>query len=141
MTRNRLETTELRREVWDLRIQGMSVADIAIKLGRSLRAVYYDLEQTTRLIDATQWLESETAVDLARLDKLFHTFWSGALQGDRDDALLCLKVLERKSKMLGLDAPKRVDIRQLVVEWAQREGYDDPAIVLDTVRKLLPGPD
>jgi hypothetical protein len=56
-------------------------------------------------------------LDVARLEGLMEPFYQRATK-DRDVAAgtLCVKILERRALLLGLDSPTRVDIVQMQVE-------------------------
>lgn len=128
-----------RKTVWDMRMAGFTMDEIARKMSIPSGTVKSDIHRELNQIDITRQLESEVIIDLARLERLLRSYWTKAMEGDLDSAIFCMKVLERKSKLLGLDAPKRVDVRQLVVEWAVKEGFD-PEDVLPIASQLIPGP-
>lgn len=47
--------------------------------------------------------------ELARLDRLQSAHWMRALQGDSRSTELCLRISDRRSKLLGLDMPTKID--------------------------------
>lgn len=128
-----------RRRVWELKIQGLNIGQIAAEVGVRPYLVRQDIARTTRMMDVTRWLETEVALDLERLNALMRVWMPLALadppQKDAADTLRW--IFERRSKLLGLDAPKRIDIRAIIADYAQREGleYED---VVDAVRTLIP---
>lgn len=148
-----IEAVAFRRKIWDMRVSGMSTQQIADELSISTRAVQAALQKAVMMIDATKWLEQETELDLERLNRLLSAHWEPAIgrapgtKGPEDlgeppsieHSKFVLQVIERRARLLGLDAPKRVDVRAMVIEWAQKEGLD-PDDVLDVVPKLLPEP-
>lgn len=134
------DITLRRREVWNLKVQGLTIAAIADKMGLAYRTIQTDLHQAAKLVDVTQWLESEVTLDLSRLEAIFRVYYAEALTGESIDAAkLCLDVLARKSKLLGLDAPKRVDIRHIIAEWAHQHGLDVDDVI-DATAGLIPAP-
>jgi hypothetical protein len=137
---------EVRQRVWNLKKEGSSTSEIAQMVGMSERNVRHIIRRTVAEIDVTSWLENEVAVDLARIEGLLKVWWPYATDvpqnGDRPDleaAFFLVKLLERKARLLGLDAPKRVDVRALIVQWAEDHGLD-PDDVIDATADLLPRP-
>jgi hypothetical protein len=59
--------------------------------------------------------------DLGRIDDLFLTYYPLAKQGQGSAAHVCLKLLERKSAMVGHDSPQRLDVH-VVAETADAPG-------------------
>lgn len=49
-------------------------------------------------------------VELRRLEKLWFVHFKNALIGDVDSTKLCLKIMESKRKLMGLDAPTKIDV-------------------------------
>jgi len=57
-------------------------------------------------------------LELQRLDALFAVVWSMAMQGQQSAVDRCIKLMQRRSDLLGLDVPKAVDIStELVVRY------------------------
>lgn len=140
------------KAIFDLYIAGHSVQDIAHKMGLEYRSVQSNLKMAVSKIDVTKNLEMEMARDLTALEQLFKVFWpiaigkvtGGAQDGAQGEPSLehaefIVKVLDRKSKLLGLDANKRVDIYHIIEQWAEREGLN-PEDVIEVVGTLLPAP-
>jgi hypothetical protein len=44
--------------------------------------------------------------------------------GDLDSFAATLKLMERRAKLLGLDAPKKFDVRAIIVQFAEDNGLD-----------------
>lgn len=129
-----------RRRVFEQRIQGMSIQKIADKEGLSYWQIHQDLEAAARLVDVTKYLEHELHLDLQRLDQLFYAWFPAAIAGDADAARIALTIMDRRAKLLGLDAPKRVDVTAMIAVWAEKEGLELQD-VLDVVGTLLPSPE
>ncbi len=71
-----------------------------------------------------------------RLDKALAAIWPEVLAGNFDAVDRMLKIGARRSKLLGLDAPKKIDITQQVTEKALKAGLD-PEEVLREVADIL----
>lgn len=54
-------------------------------------------------------LETLRAQEVARLDRLQAAHWMNALRGDARATEMVLKISDRRSKLLGLDAPQKVE--------------------------------
>jgi hypothetical protein len=100
----------------ELRKAGVSYEMIAQQLGYSNRTSAH--RAVSRLLDAT---EKEVVTDLRemelrRLDDLFRSMYPVALKGNFQAVDRCLKIMERRSKITGLDAPEKTqsDIRQII---------------------------
>lgn len=136
------------KQIWDLYIAGEPLNSIAVKVGVTYRSIQANLKKIVNDIDVTKDLDREIATDLTRLETLFRRFWPYAvgIGGANDGAEpsieygeFILKVLDRKAKLLGLDANKRVDIYAIIESWSSRNGFD-PVDVIDVVGDLLPSP-
>jgi hypothetical protein len=95
---------ELRRAGWtlgeigaDLGISHVSVHKI---IGAALEALREETLEVTE-----QW----RATELARLEAIHRAHWANALAADKDSSEIVLKCMERRAKLLGLDAPKRLE--------------------------------
>jgi hypothetical protein len=57
------------------------------------------------------------AEDLDRLDGLISSWWRPATEGlDPQAAIVILKVLDRRARLLGLDAAQKVDVRAVTAD-------------------------
>jgi hypothetical protein len=90
-----------------------------------------------RDIDVTRYLDTEVKYDLTRIERLIAAYWKRAVAGDLNAAKFVDQMLGRKHKLLGMEAPKKVDIRALVVAWAESRGLP-PEAVIEAAYELLP---
>ncbi len=119
------------RRALELRATGMPYEDIAAMLGVPASTAHdwvtRQLERTlgeeVRQVDAARHLE------LARLDGIFGPQYAKALGGDVRAAETCLKIMERRAKLLGLDAPVKVDVEHRLRELAREHGLDEDWVV------------
>src|SRR5205823_265861 len=108
-----IERVERMRTALELRKAGLNNEEIAKRLG------YHDRAGVSKLIrealratlrepaDALRDLEDE------RLDRLFATAYPKALAGGKDwwrATEMCLRIMERRAALRGLDAPARVTV-------------------------------
>ncbi len=101
----RLEAVQKQRQALQLRLAGVPFAHIAEKLGYrsasgAFKAVSSALERTLREpADAVRKLELE------RLDHFLFRLWPAIQRGEPAAIGQAVKILERRAKYLGLDAP------------------------------------
>jgi hypothetical protein len=76
---------------------------------------------------------------LVRLDQLLQGVWLGAVDGNPAAVGLALRIMERRAKLLGLDAPAKIDIEARVRAIASQPGLD-AGDVLHEVERLLAAP-
>ena len=108
-----------------LRLAGCTLQEIADHVG------YKGPESSRRAIlrEMTRLGEPEGASELRRLesdrlDRLQRGFWPAAIEGDGEAADRVLRIMARRAKLLGLDAPTKQSI-------AYSEGAERAQIVMD----------
>lgn len=93
------------RQVVSLRRQGLTWQDIADQTGYSSPSgaseAYYRASYRVVSVD----VEALRQLENDRLDLLFSSVWEQALAGDYKATDACLKIMSRRAKLLGLDAP------------------------------------
>ncbi|ORX01317.1 hypothetical protein [Mycolicibacillus trivialis] len=99
-----------------------------------------------RLLDRT---EAEEVAEMRyiegeRLDELQRTHWAAALAGDLDAGKMVLKVMERRARLFGLDAPSKVAVEQMTsVEFAEQfielVGRMDSRMLAEAIAQLPGG--
>ena len=107
----RIRTTEKTLKALELRKRGMNYSQIGKELGcaRST-ACRYVLSELENLADKCR----EEAVhvrdlELQRLDALYLKAWEAVEEGDLPSIDRCLRVQERRAKLLGLDAAEKIE--------------------------------
>lgn len=137
--RTKQDLVELRHLLWQDRISGKTYQEISRERRIPLRTVIYNVQAAIREMDATSFLEEEMVVSLTQLTKIQELLWPGVLSLDLEQIDVWYKAHDRKMKLLGLEAPKRVDVYAEIVSWAEREGLD-PGDVVEATATLLPVP-
>lgn len=108
----------------ELRKEGYAYNVIADKLGYKSKgtawaAVNRALKQTRQEpADEVRKLEVE------RLDALYKAMYPQALKGNQGAVDRCLRIAERRAKLLGLDAPEKQEVATKVVIEIEREAGD-----------------
>ena len=122
----RIRTTEKTLKALELRKRGMNYTQIGEELGcaRST-ACRYVLSELENLAEKCR----EEAVhvrdlELQRLDALYLKAWEAVEGGDLSAIDRCLRVQERRAKLLGLDAAQKVDVQGLVDIHFDKEDED-----------------
>jgi hypothetical protein len=114
--------------VMQLRLQGLAPTEIAEKLHVNVNTVHADLRHAVLSVQQRATLETEQLreIELMRLDKLQQPYWTRALKGDVDALDRVLKIMERRAKMLGLDAPARhAVVHTDIDQWRNSEEWQN----------------
>ena len=106
------------------RLSGRSARSISKELRCTVGEVDAALDRVLPKLDNAARLR-HISLDLQRLDALLKTFLARATEAaDAQAGLLCVKILERKAALLGLDTPQKLDIVQVQAEeGAQGQGH------------------
>lgn len=93
----------------ELRMEGKTFATIAKEAGYNSPQAAHDAVK--RALDATlrEPADRLRALELERLDVLWQIQYLNAQAGDVQAMGACMKIMERRAKLLGLDAPVKVD--------------------------------
>jgi hypothetical protein len=119
------------------RLAGRSARSISKELRCTVGEVNAALDRTLPQIDNAMRLR-HISLDLQRLDELLKVFFARAIETvDAQAGLLCVKILERKAAMLGLDTPQKFDIAQVQAQEAP-QGHDR---IFEMIMRIKHGPD
>lgn len=96
-----------------MRLAGLSYERIAAELNYSSRSaaaqdVGRALERAT--IEQRASVELWRGQEIARLDRLQVAAWPAATSGDLRAIDTCVRIIDRRCKLLGLDAPQRLEL-------------------------------
>ena len=92
------------------RLSGKSARAISKQLRCTVGEVNAALDRTLPILDNAARLR-HISLDLSRLDELLKVFFALAIEKeDAEAGLLCVKIMERKSALLGLDQPVKLDV-------------------------------
>ena len=107
---------EREAQALDLRRQGLRLDDIAAQIGVSRSGAHQLLTAAMQRMGAQiqALADEERLLELARLDELWRPVYALALTGDLPAVDRCLRIMERRARLLGLDAPERQE--QVVTE-------------------------
>lgn len=102
-------TEVFRRHVQD----GTPMEELAQEYGVDVAELQRGLNQDLSVFAKEMQYSREIyrALELSRLEQLQSAFWDDALSGSASSGRMVLSIMEKRSKLLGLDAPKEVNIR------------------------------
>ena len=112
----------------DLRIAGATYRQIGAQLGVSEYTAYHDVQDELGRLDATLTEKAERLRDLEarRLDQVTIALQPGIRAGDPRAILAAVRIMERRAKLFGLDAPTKI------------AGPDGEAVSIRIVHRELP---
>ena len=117
MARNRNQTSpstidaKLRAaKALEMRMEGMKFDDIAAELGFSGRQGAYDAVSRELKAITREPAEEVLRLDLERLDKMWGIHYLNAQAGDAMALSSCMRIMERRARLLGLDAPSKNEV-------------------------------
>ena len=101
------ERIDKERSIVELRTEGYVWREIAQIVNMSTAGVYKAYNRAmTRVIAPS--IEEHREMELDRLDILQRTYWQPAVNGNLRAADYVLRVIDKRAKLLGLDAPLKV---------------------------------
>ena len=131
-----IRAVERQRAALDLRKAGKSLQEIADALGyRSHKGAHEAIKAAlvAMLQDAT---DEVRRLEVARLDALLAGIWSEATGGKLFAIDRVLMIMDRRAKLLGLDAPQKVDHEHRIQMLAEANGFD-PDEAVEEARRVL----
>jgi hypothetical protein len=126
----RAKTAERRAKAIAMLLAGVDYDTITQRLGYATRGAA--TKDVQRALEANRAAERESVeelrtVDLMRLDRLQAAVWTKALGGDPRVVETVLKILERRAKLLGLDAVVKQELNATVTSYQVDLGDGDAA--------------
>ena len=94
----------------EMRMEGMKFDDIAAELGFSGRQGAYDAVSRELKAITREPAEEVLRLDLERLDKMWGIHYLNAQAGDAMALSSCMRIMERRARLLGLDAPSKNEV-------------------------------
>jgi len=106
-----VETRAKRLEALELRKRGMTYRQIADTMGCHVGTAHQWVSMAfdELVVQVNETAETVRQMELDRLDTLQEAVWTECLIGDKAAITTMLRVMERRSKLLGLDTPQQVD--------------------------------
>lgn len=107
-----IEAVDKRRQVVELRKSGRGWQEIADEVGYASRGAAHAAFSEALREMVREPVRELVELELARLDTLFLAMWELAKQGDFQATDRAIRIMERRAKLLGLDAPERVEVEE-----------------------------
>jgi DNA-binding CsgD family transcriptional regulator len=103
----KVRTALLEERCLALRLEGLTHREIASRLGIAPSTAYKRVSHALQAVNERNAAEAERlrALELLRLDALQDAIWEKALEGEAQSLTRVLAIMERRAKLLGLDAP------------------------------------
>jgi Homeodomain-like domain len=100
-----------RQKALDLRIAGARYRQIGAQLGVSYQTAYRDVQTALGELATLQAGKAERLreLEVERCDKLQLALWPKARSGDEKAVRTLIAVMDRRAKLLGLDAPTKLE--------------------------------
>lgn len=105
----RVETVERKRQALELRKAGATYDQIAATVGFANRGGAYKAVKAGIREILREPAEEVIQLECARLDEMLRALWPGVMRGDPVSIQRALGVMERRARLLGLDAPKKLE--------------------------------
>lgn len=99
---------EKEKKVLELRLMGVTFDVIAQQVGYASPGSAHNAYKRALLRTLREPAEELRELEVARLDRLLSGIWTKALRGEVSAVQAALKIMERRSKLLGLDAPQKI---------------------------------
>lgn len=100
-----------RIEALELRKTGMAFQRIAEKLGISVGQAHGDVMAALKTLAEKQNVTADECrtLEIARLDAMLEKMWTLVDKSDQGAVDRILRIMERRARYLGLDAPEKID--------------------------------
>lgn len=99
---------ERTKQALEYRKAGLAYAAIAERLGYRDRRTAWQAVHNALMKTLREPADEVRALEVERLDALYLQMFSRAMKGDYGAVDRCIKISERRAKLLGLDAPVKV---------------------------------
>ena len=117
-------------KAFDLRLAGYSYTEIGKKIGVSDTAAYFYVSKTlaAKRESLTEKKADLVELEVSRLDKYIKVLEQKIDNGEEKSIEVCMKAMERRAKLLGLDLPDQHEVKQSV-------SFDD--IPIEELKKMI----
>lgn len=113
----------------ELRMEGKTFEAIAEEVGYAGKQGAYDAVRRSLREIVREPAEELIRLDLERLDAMWGIHYLNAQAGDPQALASCMRIMERRAKLLGLDAPTKV---------AETDPDGNEKVAQPTLIKLVP---
>jgi len=110
------QTIERERQVLELRLAHLRWEDIAKQVGYASGGAAYNAYKRALVRTLQEPADEIRQQEQERLNRLASVYYRQALQGDAQAASLMLKIMERRSRLIGLDQPIKQQVEMTTFE-------------------------
>lgn len=103
------EAREVENQALELRKRGYNYRQVAKALSISVGTAHKYIQRAIDRIPAEN-AEQVRNLELERIDKMLTGVWERATKGDTKAILATVRLMERRARYLGLDAPEKHDV-------------------------------
>ena len=135
--KNRALATERQRQALELHKSGVGYQGIADRLGYAGPSGAYNAVEAALHKTLQEPADELRGLELERLDHLQVAIWDKATSGNLRAVDRVLRIMKRRSQLLGLDAPRRVavsgemTVRAMAEKMAARYGLDMTVVLAE----------
>lgn len=105
--KNDPDVIDKERQVLELRLSGVTFEMIAKKVGFASAGACYNAYKRALIRTLQEPADAVREAEVARLDRLMQSVWVSALRGDVRSVDAVLRIMDRRARYLGLDAPTK----------------------------------
>jgi predicted DNA-binding protein (UPF0251 family) len=111
----------------ELRLAGMSYRQIGDKMGVSQQSAFRYVKTAIKSIqkDYAEKAHELVTIDLAKLKQIELAMYGKVMKGDLNAIDKLLKVMERRARLLGLDAPKQIEVANKTLDITIKRADED----------------
>jgi hypothetical protein len=124
----------------ELRKEGRTFEQIAVEAGYSCKQSAYDAVKRAILEIIREPAEEVLKIDLERLDAIWQIPYLNAQSGDVNAVNTCLKIMERRARLLGLDT-RVVDFKSTDGSMSTRGALDPSKLSTEVMAEILAAKD
>ena len=107
--RNRALSAARRARAVELRTQGLTYEQIAVRLGYANRGTVYRLVSEALKAQTVEAVGEHRSLEVERLDMLQVAVWRKAMEGDVSSAAAAARIIMARCRLLGLEGQGQVD--------------------------------
>jgi transposase-like protein len=120
-----MDAADRQRKALEARKAGATYDQIARQLDYASTASAYKAVKVALRKTLQEPADELRTLELTRLDALLIPVWSQAMKGSLPAIDRAIRIMERRAKLLGLDAPLKFDLAQIVEQVAAELGLTD----------------
>jgi hypothetical protein len=128
--KNDPEVIEKERKVLELRLSGITFELIAKQVGFASAGACYNAYKRALVRTLQEPADAVREAEVARLDRLMQGVWIAALRGEVRSVEAVLRIMDRRARLLGLDAPAKA---QMEVTTYDRDSIDSEVAKLAAI--------